>query len=155
MRLAAAGHLPHANQSYLDGARTILQGAGLAREFEYQGEVDRPGKIAFLGRLDVLSVPATYDEPKGLFLLEAMAGGVPVVQPRRGSFTEIVERTGGGLLVPPDDPEALAGALEQVARTPALREELAQHAFDGVRRHYTVAQSVDRLLEAYGHAHRH
>jgi glycosyltransferase involved in cell wall biosynthesis len=155
MRLAAAGHLPRANQSYLDGAKTILQDAGLAREFEYQGEVDRPGKIAFLRGLDVLSVPATYDEPKGMFLLEAMAGGVPVVQPRRGSFTEIAERTGGGLLVPPDDPEALAGALERVARTPALREELAQHAFDGVRRHYTVAQSVERLIEAYGHAARH
>lgn len=154
MRFLAAGHLPRANQQYLDGARSILQGAGVAHEFEYHGEVDRPGKIAFLRRLDVLSVPATYDEPKGMFLLEAMAAGVPVVQPRRGAFTEIVERTGGGVLVPPDDPEALAGALARVARTPALREELAQRAFDGVRRHYTVAQSVDRLIEAYGHAAR-
>ena len=46
-----------------------------------------------------MSVPATYDEPKGVSLLEAMACGVPVVQPRRGAFTEIVEKTGGGLLV--------------------------------------------------------
>ena len=155
MRLVAAGHLPRAHQPYLDGAKAILRDAGLGQEFEYQGEVDRPGKIAFLRRLDVLSVPATYDEPKGMFLLEAMAAGVPVVQPRRGSFTEIVERTGGGLLVAPDDPEALAEALERVARTPALREELAQHAFDGVRRHYTVAQSVETLIEAYGYAARH
>ena len=155
MRFLAAGHLPGGGRSYLDGARAILQRAGVAHEFEYHGEVDRAGKIAFLRRLDVLSVPATYDEPKGMFLLEAMAAGVPVVQPRRGSFTGIVERTGGGLLVPPDDPQALAGALERVARTPALREELARHAFDGVRRHYTVEQSVDRLIEAYGHAVRH
>ncbi len=155
MRLVAAGHLPRAHQPYLDGAKTTLKDAGLGQEFEYHGEVDRPGKIAFLRRLDVLSVPATYDEPKGMFLLEAMASGVPVVQPRRGSFTEIVERTGGGLLVPPDDPGALAEALERVARTPALRDELAQHAFDGIRRHYTVAQSVEKLIEAYGHAARH
>ena len=66
-----------------------------------------------------------------------------------------MERTGGGLLVPPDDPGALAEALERVARTPALRDELAQHAFDGIRRHYTVAQSVEKLIEAYGHAARH
>ncbi len=155
MRLVAAGHLPRPNQSYLNGAKAILQGAGLAHEFEYQGEVDRLGKIAFLRALDVLSVPATYDEPKGMFLLEAMASGVPVVQPGRGAFTEIVERTGGGILVPPDDPGALAGALERMARTPALREELAQRAYDGVRRDYTVAQSVERLIEAYGHAARH
>ncbi len=63
-----------------------------------------PGKLAFLRSIDVLSVPATYDEPKGVFLLEAMASGVPVVQPRRGAFTEVVEKTGGGLLVAPDDP---------------------------------------------------
>ena len=150
MRLLAAGHLPRANQPYLDGARAILQKGGVAQEFEYHGEVDRAGKIAFLRRLDVLSVPATYDEPKGMFLLEAMASGVPVVQPRRGSFAEIVERTGGGLLVPPDDPDALAGALERIVRTPVLRGELAQQAFDGVRRHHNVEQSAERLLEAYG-----
>ena len=59
----------------------------------------------------MLSVPATYDEPKGMFLLEAMASGVPVVQPRRGAFTEVVEKTGGGLLVTPDDPDGLADGL--------------------------------------------
>lgn len=149
IRLLAAGHLPRANQAYLDRARSVLRAGGVAHEFEYEGEVDRAGKIAFLRRLDVLSVPAAYDEPKGMFLLEAMASGVPVVQPRRGAFTEIVERTGGGLLVPPDDPEALAEALEGVVRTPALRDELAQRAFDGVRRHYRVDQSAERLIEAY------
>ena len=51
----------------------------------------------FLQSLDVMSVPATYAEPKGIFLLEAMANGVPVVQPRRGAFPEIIEKTGGGL----------------------------------------------------------
>ena len=53
----------------------------------------------------MLSVPATYEEPKGIFLLEAMASGVPVVQPRRGAFPEIIESTGGGLIVEPDEPK--------------------------------------------------
>ena len=84
---------------------------GLAGEFRYAGAPDRAGKIALLQEMDVFSVPAVYAEPKGLSLLEAMASGVPVVQPRRGAFTEIVERTGGGVLVAPDDPDALADAL--------------------------------------------
>src|SRR4029077_15730115 len=88
-----------------------LAAAGLAGELTYRGAVDREGKLAFLRSVDVLSVPATYDEPKGFFLLEAMASGVPVVQPRRGAFTEIIEKTGGGLLVAPDDPQALGDAL--------------------------------------------
>ncbi len=86
----------------------MFTSAGRANEFAYRGSVDRREKIEFLRSLDLLCVPATYDEPKGMFLLEAMACGVPVVQPRRGAFTEVVERTGGGVLVEPDDPTALA-----------------------------------------------
>ena len=61
--------------------------------------------------LDVHVGAGALRRAEGVFLLEAMAAGVPVVQPRRGAFTEIVEKTGGGLLVPPDDPEALADGL--------------------------------------------
>ena len=83
-------------------------------------------KLEFLSSLDVMSVPATYDEPKGLSLLEAMASGVPVVQPRRGAFTEIVERTGGGLLVEPDNPEALADGLSRALAGPCAARQLGR-----------------------------
>src|ERR1044071_9234846 len=78
-----------------------------------------------------------------------MACGVPVVQPRRGAFTEVVERTRGGLLVEPDDAEALAAGLERVMRDPALASELSANAYANVRRHYTVAHMADRALEVY------
>jgi glycosyltransferase involved in cell wall biosynthesis len=149
MRLEAAGYLAPAHASYLDGIKRDLAKAGLADEFEYHGAVDRDGKLSFLKTLDVLSVPAPYDEPKGIFLLEAMGVGVPVVQPRRGAFTEIVEKTGGGLLVPPDDPEALAGALQTLWQDRPLGERLAQRGFEGVRQHYSIQRSTDRLLAVY------
>jgi glycosyltransferase involved in cell wall biosynthesis len=78
-----------------------------------------------------------------------MAGGVPVVQPRRGGFTEIVERTGGGLLVEPDDPDKLADGLYALWSDSSLRADLADRAFHGVRAHYTVARSADRLTDVY------
>src|SRR5688572_24632779 len=106
LRLDVAGYLSPAHAPYLREAVAILERAGLAGELSYAGALDRDGKLNFLRRLDVLSVPATYDEPKGMFLLEAMASGVPVVQPRRGAFTEVVEKTGGGLLVAVDDVDA-------------------------------------------------
>lgn len=149
MRLLAAGYLAGDHQSYLANVRRTLERANLAHEFTYRGVLDRPGKLAFLDELDVLSVPAMYDEPKGLFLLESMASGVPVVQPRRGGFTEIVETTGGGILVTPDDPDALADALLALARDPGHRERLSERAFAGIRAHYTVAQSAERLVEVY------
>ena len=150
VRLVAAGYMAPDHASYLSGVRRLLERAGLSSEFSYHGALDRAGKLSFLGGLDVLSVPATYDEPKGMFLLEAMASGVPVVQPRRGAFVEIVRNTGGGLLVDSNDPEALASGLHTVWSDRVLAARLAASAFDGVRAHYTVAHAATRLLEVYG-----
>ncbi len=149
VRLEAAGYLSRAHEPYLEDVRRSLGQAGLAGEFTYRGAVDRDGKLAFLRSLDVLSVPATYDEPKGVFLLEAMASGVPVVQPRRGAFTEIVEKTGGGVLVAADDADALADGLYSLWQDRALAARLGARGEEGVRRHYSVAHSADRLLEVY------
>ena len=123
--------------------------AGLAGGFSYVGELDRPGKLAFLRALDVLSVPATYDEPKGMFLLEAMASGVPVVQPRRGAFPEIVDATGGGLLVEPDNPDSLADGLYALWRDRHRLAELGERAYAGVREHYSIARSARELMTVY------
>ena len=149
IRLEAAGYLSRAHEPYLEEVRRGLERTGLAGEFVYHGAVDRDRKLAFLRSLDVLSVPAPYDEPKGVFVLEAMASGVPVVQPRRGAFTEIVERTGGGVLVTPDDPIALADGIHSLYQDRALANRLGERGFDGVRAHYTIQLSADRLLDVY------
>jgi glycosyltransferase involved in cell wall biosynthesis len=148
-RLEVAGYLAPDHRAYLESARGVLAKAGLHGEMAYRGELDRAGKLAFLRDLDVLSVPATYDEPKGLFLLEAMASGVPAVQPRRGTFIEVIGKTGGGILVDPDSPEALAAGLHSLWADRGLRDRLARAAFAGVRTHYTVEHSTDRLIAAY------
>jgi glycosyltransferase involved in cell wall biosynthesis len=148
-RLEVAGYLGAEHKEYLRGVERKLEEAGLASEFNYRGALDRGGKIDFLRGLDVLSVPATYDEPKGMSLLEAMACGVPVVQPRRGAFTEVVEKTSGGLLVEPDDAGALAAGLLRVKQDPALASELSESAYANVRRHYAVERMADRALEVY------
>ncbi len=132
-RLVAAGYLAPEHRAYLDGITNDLNAWGLQGQFEYRGEVDRVQKIDFLRSLDVLSVPATYEEPKGIFLLEAMANGVPVVQPRRGAFPEVVETTGGGLLVEADNPEALADGFQALWQDPASAAALGAAGAAGVR----------------------
>jgi len=148
-RLEAAGYMAADCKPYLDEIQQHLKEAGLEQEFHYRGVLDRAEKIAFLRKLDVMSVPATYDEPKGVSLLEAMACGVPLVQPRRGAFTEILEITGGGLLVQPDDPQSLAEGILKLAKNNELAEELSANGFQGVREHYTAAHMADQVLEAY------
>ncbi len=152
VRLEAAGYLGPEHRAYLDGIERQLAEWGLAGDFAYRGELTREAKIAFLTRVDVVSVPAPYDEPKGLSVLEAMACGTPVVQPRRGAFTEMIERTGGGLLVPGDDVEALAAGMCRVLTSPPLAAELGRAGALGVRRHYSAGRMADRALQVFEEA---
>ena len=148
-RLEVAGYLAPVQRLYIKDAQRRLTRTGLGDEFRYRGLLDRPQKIEFLRNLDVLSVPTVYVEPKGLFLLEAMACGVPVVQPRHGAFPEMLEKTGGGVLVDPGDPQSLAEGLYRLWKDPALRVALGRNGFEGVREHYSVGRSTERMLEVY------
>jgi glycosyltransferase involved in cell wall biosynthesis len=148
-RLVAAGYLAPEHQPYLERIGNEMRAAGFGGEFEYRGEVDRAEKIAFLHTLDVMSVPATYVEPKGMFLLEAMAAGVPVVQPRHGAFPEILEKTQGGLLVDAGDPEALADGILSLWRDPERRAAIGRAGADGVRRYYHVGLMAENVEQIY------
>lgn len=124
-RLVAAGYLGKRDQAYFDDLSR--RAADLGDAFRYVGSpAGHVEKVEFLKSLDVLSVPTTYREPKGLYVLEALANGVPVVQPRHGAFPEMLEATGGGLLVNPDDPADLARGLLEMIAEPQRRFELAQ-----------------------------
>jgi glycosyltransferase involved in cell wall biosynthesis len=149
-RLVVAGYLAPEHQEYLANITRQMGEWGLGGEFDYRGELDRAGKIAFLHSLDVMSVPATYAEPKGIFLLEAMATAVPVVQPRRGAFPEILDKTGGGLLVDADDPDALAEGLRTIWRDPARAAALGAAGAAGVRAHYSVGLMAETVEQIYG-----
>jgi glycosyltransferase involved in cell wall biosynthesis len=148
-RLEVAGYLAPDQSKYLRGAERRLTHAGFGSEFQYRGTLNREQKIAFLQGLDVFSVPTSYVEPKGLFLLEAMACGVPAVQPRHGAFPEILARTSGGVLVEPNDAQCLAEGIYGLWKDPGRRRELGENGFKAVRQHYSVGRSADRLLEVY------
>ena len=124
VRLEAAGWLGPADRAYFEEVRKGLEADGLA--FEYRGSVDRAAKIEFLRSLHALTVPAPYHEPKGLYVLEALANGVPVVQPRHGAFPELVEGTGGGVLVDAAEPEAVAAGLRTLFEDEDLRLRLGR-----------------------------
>jgi glycosyltransferase involved in cell wall biosynthesis len=153
-RLLAAGYMLNEHRSYFDRIQADVDAWGLSQEFRYAGAPDRDGKIALLQQMDVFSMPATYDEPKGFTLLEAMANGVPVVQPDRGAFTEIVRTCGGGLLVEPDDPAKLADGLLALLTDRERAAAFGRAGAEGVRRHYTVETMAKAAEEVYASAGR-
>lgn len=144
-RLRAAGYLGARDRAYFEKIREQARDLGPA--FEHAGSPPtHDEKVAFLKTLDVLSVPTVYREPKGIYVLEALANGVPVVQPRHGAFPEILEATGGGLLVEPGDPEDLARALEELLKDPDGRAQLGRGGRAAVHAHYDDATMARRTL---------
>jgi glycosyltransferase involved in cell wall biosynthesis len=148
-RLRVSGWLGENERPYLHEQRQRLQQAGLEADFDHVESPDHASKVRFLQAVDVLSVPTMYKEPKGLYVLEALANGVPVVQPRHGSFPELIEATGGGLLVRPDNPEDLARALRELLLDRQGREALGRHGKQVVHAQFTAAHMARETLKVY------
>lgn len=118
VRLRIAGVKTFSDHPYVRSLCRRLKTHGCLDRVEFLPNLERHEKLEFLRQLSVLSVPATYGEAFGLYVLEALASGVPVVQPRHGAFPEILEQTGGGILCEPHDPVALASSLRQLLKNP-------------------------------------
>jgi glycosyltransferase involved in cell wall biosynthesis len=118
-------------------------------QVEVLGTIGGKEKLAFLREIDVLSVPTVHPEPKGLFVLEAFASGVPVVQPAHGSFPELVETSGAGLLHAPGDARDLAEKLGAVLRDADLRRRLATAARTAAGDIFTPARMAGAMREVY------
>jgi glycosyltransferase involved in cell wall biosynthesis len=117
--------------------------------------VHLPGSVgdvsAWLRRAELLVHPARW-EGFGLALLEAMLAGLPVVASRVSSIPEIVVDGGTGLLVPPDDAEGLAAALDLLLADSALRDSYGRAGLERARTEFSVARMADRTLEVYEEA---
>ncbi len=149
VRLRIAGFLRERDREFLEEQKQKLAGWGLSDRVDFVGEVDFQGKLDFLKSVDVFSVPTVYREPKGLPVLEAMAAGVPVVQPRHGAFPEWIEATGGGLLVDPESPAALAVGLRQLTCDPVRRHRLGQAGRAAVLEKFDHNAAADDMLGVY------
>ena len=148
LRLRIAGSLGVADKPFVDSLRRRLAQAGFADRAEFHPNVDRAAKLALLESLSVFSVPARYGEAFGLYVLEALAAGVPVVQPRAAAFPELVEMTDGGVLCAPEDAEALADGLERLLLDPRSAREFGEAGRRSVRERFTAESMAQSLLEA-------
>lgn len=150
-RLDVAGWLGKGDTPFFEKELARLGERGLLDHFTYHGVIDRPGKTTFLRGVDILSVPTTYREPKGLYVLEAMANGVPVVQPAHGAFPEILAQTKGGVLVPPGDAAALADAWHRLLVHHDDRRLLGESGRAAVLERFNDDAMAEETLAIYRH----
>ncbi len=147
--LRLAGYKSTGDEPYFQSLIRQIRELRLADRFQYVGEPDRAGKIAFLQSLDVMALPTVYQESKGLSALEALANGVPLVAVRHGMFPELIQHTGGGLLFEPNNPADLAAKLREFISNPALARECGRRGRDAMLAHYSAQQMAQEHRKVY------
>ena len=152
VELHVAGYLGKKDEPYFEELVNQIQSWGLQESFVHYGEVTRSQKIDFLNRLHVFSVPTVYRESKGLSILEALANGVPVIQPEHGSFPEILDATEGGILVQPESSDALSEGILQLYRDSERRRHLGKTGKENVHQNFSdeiIAQQLMQVFQKY------
>ena len=149
-RLHLAGAASPKDMRYVDQQHQRLAKAGLADRVLIETNVSLEDKTHLLRGMSVLSVPATYGESFGLYILEANACGVPVVEPDHAGLAEVVGLTGGGILCEPDSAESLADKLAELLADPERRTALGQAGRAAVLETFTaehMSRNVATALE--------
>ena len=138
------------SEDRISKAQARLNAAGLAASSTIAATLDRDDEGA-LPAPDRRALGAGgYHEPKGLYLLEAMASGVPVVQPNHGAFPEMLRKTGGGILSASEQPRPCRRRHQAAVEDPARSRRARRAAAPPASARRTRSQHMaDRLLEVY------
>ncbi len=146
LKFRYGGWLGERNRPYFEGERKRLADAGYAADCEWVPCPDHASKVRFFQSIDALSVPVAFREPKGLYVLEAWANGVPVVQPHTGSFPQSIERTGGGLTYDPGKPGDHVAKLAELLSNLPKAAALGRLGHEGFRREFTARHMAEATL---------
>jgi glycosyltransferase involved in cell wall biosynthesis len=139
VHVVAAGATIEAERTFLAGCLALAEELGVADRFEWRGQVDRAGKLAMLGEIDIFALPTPHPEAKGLSVIEALAAGVPVVAANHGTFPELLDGEQAGLLHRPGDPADLARGIATLADDPARAAALGRHGHALARARHSAA----------------
>ncbi|MGC3959671.1 MAG: glycosyltransferase family 4 protein [Verrucomicrobiota bacterium] len=148
LKLQIGGSCGPGDEPFVQALRKRLAAAGYIGEVAFFPNLSRAEKIDFLRGLSVFSVPALYGEAFGLYLIEAWAAGVPIVQPHHAAFPELVAMTGGGLISAPDA-RSLADQIETLLLNPEQALALAQTGQRAVWERFTTLAMAQETLRVF------
>ncbi|MDA9764748.1 MAG: glycosyltransferase family 4 protein [Opitutales bacterium] len=147
VRLRIAGAMTAGDIPLVKELKARIHKEGLDEDVDWLPNISREEKISFLQSLTLFSVPVTYPEAFGLYVLEAIACGVPVVQPEMASFPEIIESTGGGTCVPRNNPKDFAEAWDSLLNDPERLEAMRKQGREKVEEHFSSPQMSKQFLQ--------
>ena len=153
LQLEIGGNLNSWNESWVRQLQQKLRNANVLQDVRFHPNVSRAEKIRFLRSLDVFSVPAVGNEPFGFYVIEALAAGVPVVLPAKSAFSELIEKSGGGILYPSENRFALIETLERLLTDEPKRRHLSLVGRKNALEFFSITraaqESIDLILGLY------
>lgn len=148
LKFRVGGGCGPGDEPFVAEQRTKLERAGVLNDVTFFPNVTREEKIRFMQSIDVFCTPALYGEAFGLYVIEALAAGAPVVQPRHAAFPELVESTGGGLIAEPNAP-ALADAVESLLLHPERARSLGDTGQRAVMEKFRVEAMARGVMNVF------
>ena len=149
VKLILTGGSTGADTSYINGLRKKLSRENLNDQVEIIEDFEETGRKSFFFKVSVISVPVRNGEAFGMYLLESMASGVPVVQPALGAFPEIVKLSGGGITYEPNTPETLCETLARLLSDPEKLNSLSVAARKGVEIRFNIHDHAKEMIAVY------
>lgn len=149
LKLQITGGRTDDDTDFIQSIRKTLGKAGHLKDVEFFEDFQRDERLDFLKTINILSVPVRKPEAFGVFMIEALAAGVPVVQPATGGFPEIIELTGGGLTYEPNTAEKLAEMLSKLLMDKKLQRKLGDTGYQKVQEYFNGASMAKRLEDIY------
>ncbi|MEM7698275.1 MAG: glycosyltransferase family 4 protein [Verrucomicrobiota bacterium] len=149
IRLRFAGWLAEKDRDFFNEQIAKLDSANLSDRYDHCEVDDHDAKVAFLHSLDCFAVPTRFDEPKGLYALEAWSAGLPVVVPDHGAFPGLIEASGGGRLCAPEDASSLAEVLGNLVSDPDQARAAGGRGSRWVREQASRAAMASGTAEAF------
>lgn len=125
--------------------------ADLTNDVFWVEEFEGVERQKFFDSVRMVSVPVLNGEAFGLYQLEAMASGIPMVQPALGAFPEVIKISGGGMTYSPNQPEALAKALASLILNDEKLQQLSEAGMQGVKQHFDIHAQAKKMMEVYEH----
>ena len=149
VNLILTGGYTGSDLKYIKALKKRILEAGLQNQTLFLTDFEETGKELFFDQVVLISVPVRNGEAFGMYLLESMASGVPVVQPALGAFPEIVELSEGGIVYKPNHPDALCNAWAEILDDPQKLESMSVCARHGIEKNFNIHDHAKEMINYY------
>ncbi len=149
VKLVSTGGSTGDDAKYIKEQKRKIRENNLDDSFEIIDEFEGDTRHNFFKKVMLVSVPVRIGEAFGMYLLESMASGVPVVQPALGAFPEIVELSGGGITYMPNSPEKLSETWADLLSNPEKLEKLSNDGYEGTKKKFNIHNHAAEIIGLY------